>query len=199
VQVRFVDELAFGFGWIAPQPAHVLRASRALADDGRVWLVDPTDGEGLDERIRALGEPTGVLQLVDRHDRDCAAFAARYGVPLHVTPFDGVPRSPFEVRRIVRLPGWKEVALWWPERRVLVVGDALGTLRYFRAPGEELGVHPLLRLTPPRVLADLEPDHVLCGHGRGVHGPEAPAALREALATSRRRLPAALAGLLRRR
>ena len=198
MQPRFVDELSFGFGWIAPEPAHVLRASHALADAGRVWLVDPVDGEGLDERIRTLGEPAGVLQLVDRHGRDCAAFAARYGVPLHVTPFDGVAGSPFEVRRIVRAPGWKEVALWWPGRRALVVGDALGTLRYFRARGEELGVHPLLRLTPPRSLAGLEPEHVLCGHGRGVHGPEATEALREALATSRRRIPSWLVGLVRR-
>lgn len=198
MELRFVDELEFGLGWIAPEPAHVLRASHALADEGRVWLVDPVDGEGIEERIRVLGEPAGVLQLVDRHGRDCAAFAARYGVPLHVTPFDGVPGSPFEVRRVVRLPLWKEVALWWPERRVLVVGDALGTLRYFRAGGEELGVHPLLRLTPPRTLAGLEPEHVLCGHGRGVHGPEAAAALREALATSRRRIPSWLVGLARR-
>lgn len=193
-----MDALEFGFGWIAPEPAHVLRASHALGDEGRMWLVDPVDGEGLDERIRALGEPAGVVQLVDRHGRDCADFAARYGVPLHVTPFAGIPGSPFEVRRIVRIPGWKEVALWWPERRVLVVGDALGTLRYFRARGEELGVHPLLRLTPPRSLAGLEPEHVLCGHGRGVHGPEAKAALREALATSRRRIPSWALGLVRR-
>jgi glyoxylase-like metal-dependent hydrolase (beta-lactamase superfamily II) len=198
VEVRFIDELEFGFGWIAPEPAHVLRASHALADDGRVWVVDPVDGDDLDERIRELGEPAGVLQLVDRHGRDCAAFAARYGVPLHVTPFDGVPGSPFEVRRIVRIPGWKEVALWWPERRALVVGDALGTVGYFRARGEELGVHPLLRLTPPRSLAGLEPEHMLCGHGQGVHGPEATAALREALAMSRRRIPSWLVGLARR-
>jgi hypothetical protein len=177
----------------------MLRASHALADAGRVWLLDPVDCEGVDERIRALGEPAGVIQLLDRHARDCAALAGRYGVPLHVTPFDGVLGSPFEVLRVVRRPRWKEVALWWPERRVLAVGDALGTLRTFRAPGEELGVHPFLRLTPPQALARLGPEHVLCGHGRGVHGPEAAAALREALSTSRRRVPSWLVGLVRAR
>ena len=38
----------------------------------------------------------------------------------------------------------------------------------------------------------------ICGHGAGVHGPETPAALREALATARRRLPRAWIGGLRR-
>jgi hypothetical protein len=80
-----------------------------------------------------------------------------------------------------------------------VVGDALGTLAYFRAPGEALGVHPLLRLTPPRSLCGLEPEHVLCGHGPGLHGPDAAPALREALATARRRIPWYVAGLVRRR
>jgi hypothetical protein len=189
VELRFVDELDVGFGWIAAEPAYVQRASHALAHDGRVWLVDPVDGSGLDERVRVLGTPVGVVQLVDRHERDCATLAARYGVPHHVTPFAGVRGSPFEVLRVVRLPLWKEIALWWPEHSVLVVGDALGTLRYFRARGEVLGPHPLLRLTPPRSLAALEPEHVLCGHGRGVHGPETAAALRDALVHSRRRIP----------
>ena len=53
---------------------------------------------------------------------------------------------------------------------------------------EPLGVHPFLRLTPPRPLADFEPEHVLCGHGEGVH-EHAAEAVREALAHARRRLP----------
>jgi hypothetical protein len=101
--------------------------------------------------------------------------------------------------RIVWNRIWKEVAFWEPERRVLVVGDALGTVGYFTAPGEAIGVHPFLRLHPPRDLGELEPEHILCGHGAGVHGPAAAAALREALVTSRRRLPRALASGLRRR
>ena len=36
----------------------------------------------------------------------------------------------------------EEVAAWIPELRALVVADALGTVGYFRAPGEQLGVHP---------------------------------------------------------
>jgi hypothetical protein len=199
MQLHVVDELDFGFGWFLEQGGPVPRTSHALVDDGRVWLVDPVDADGLAERIDAVGTPVGVVQLIDRHDRDCAALAERYGVPLHATPFHGIPDSSFEVKRVARLPFWKEVALWWPARRTLVVGDALGTLAYFRAPGEALGVHPLLRLTPPRSLRGLVPEHVLCGHGPGVHGADAATALQEALVTARRRIPTYVAGLIRRR
>jgi hypothetical protein len=152
-----------------------------------VWLVDPAEGEGVEERVRALGEPAGVLQLLDRHNRACAAFARRLGVPLHRVPFEAV--GPFEVVPILRRKRWREVALWWPERRVLVCADALGTVpHYFALGGEELGVHPLLRLWPPRQLVRLEPEHVLCGHGAGVH-ERSTGKLRDALANSQRRLP----------
>jgi glyoxylase-like metal-dependent hydrolase (beta-lactamase superfamily II) len=105
--------------------------------------------------------------------------------------------TPFAVIPLVSMPGWHEIALWWQERRVLVCGDALGTLPYFRAPGERIGVYPWLRLTPPAGLRLVEPLHILCGHGEGVHGPETPALLREALDTSRRRMPGAARNGLR--
>jgi hypothetical protein len=57
---------------------------------------------------------------------------------------------------------------------------------YFALAGEPVGVHPLLRLTPPRALARYEPEHVLVGHGEGVH-EDATAAVRDAIAQSRRR------------
>lgn len=195
---RFCDELPFGFGWIAAEPAYMQRASHALVDAGRVWLVDPVDVEGVDERIRVVGKPAGVIQLLDRHGRDSATIAERYGVTLHRAPFSGVPGSPFEALQVVNLPRWREAALWWPERRTLVVADALGTAGYFPGPGELLAVHPLLRLIPPRSLAALEPEHVLCGHGEGVHGPDAAAAFADALETSRHRTPRWLLGLARR-
>jgi hypothetical protein len=170
------------------------RTSHALATGDGVYVIDPIEAEGVDERVRALGQPLGVIVLLDRHRRASDAFAERLGVPLHDVPFDGVSGSRFAFPRIVRRRWWREVALWWPERRVLVLADALGSLAYFVAPGEPVGVHPMLRLIPPRrALADLEPEHVLVGHGAGVHGPEAATALRQALASSRRRIPA-LAG-----
>jgi hypothetical protein len=185
--VRFCDELGFAFGWISARRARLHRASHALADEGRVWIVDPVDGEGVEERIRALGDPAAILQLLDRHSRDCAALAARLAVPHYALAFDHVPGAPFKVVPIVRRRLWQEVALWWPARSVLVCADALGTAPYYRGPGERLAVHPLLRLTPPRPLGAFAPRHVLVGHGEGVHGDGAAAAVRDALASSRRR------------
>jgi hypothetical protein len=188
VPLLFDDEFEHGFGWHGED--RLRRTSYAILSQGRVWLTDVVDGEGLDERIAALGEPAGIVQLIDRHKRDCAAVARRLGVPLHVTPFAPVENAPFLAFPIVRRRFWREVALWFADERILVCGDALGSLGYFRAPGEPFGVHPALRLTPPRkALAALEPEHVLFGHGAGFHGPEAPDALRAALETSRRRLP----------
>jgi hypothetical protein len=193
---RFCDESEWGFGWIDADD-RMRRTSHALRADGRVWIVDPVDGAGVDERFRALGEPGGVLQLLDRHNRDCAAFAARFGVPHHVVPLGRVDGVPFEFLLVRKSRIWRETALWWADERVLCVADALGTLPYFCAPGETLGVHPLLRPMPPRKrLGGVSPRHVLCGHGEGVHGDQAEAAFREALSTARRRLPRVVARLI---
>jgi hypothetical protein len=193
VQVRFIDEFEHGFfGWTL-QGDRLERASHAIRIGDSVWLTDVLDAPGIDERISALGTPTAVVQLLDRHARDCDLVARRLGVPLHVTPFDGVPDAPFEAIPISRRRIWREVALWFPAERILVVGDALGTLGYFRAKDEPVGVHPLLRLFPPRrALGGLEPLHMLCGHGQGGHGEGVPNALRTALDNSRRTLPQAL-------
>ena len=171
------------------------RCSHALIDDGRVWAIDPVDGDGVEERIRAAGTPAGVLQLLDRHNRDCAGLAARLGVRHHVVPQGSV--GPFACIAVRNNSSWNEVALWWPDRRVLVCADVLGAAPYYRARNERLAVHPLLRVRPPRrQLGALQPDVILCGHGEGVF-EDADAALREALSTSRRRIPGQAASALR--
>jgi len=197
VKLRFCDEFDHGVGWLAEDEL-LQRTSHAVLAAGRVWVTDALYGPGIEERIRALGEPAGVIQLLDRHSRDCGAVARRLGVPLHVTPFGGVPNAPFEVIAVSRMRLGREVALYFSQERVLVCGDALGSVGYFRAGREPFGVHPLLRLMPPRrAFGGLEPEHLLFGHGEGVHGAEAGQALHEALATARRRLPQAWLGGLR--
>ncbi len=177
-----VDQFSAGFGWIADE--FLQRCSHALIAEGHVWLIDPVDADGVDERVHAAGAPAGVLQLLDRHSRDCETLASRLGVPHHVVP-EGVV-GPFEFLTIRMTRSWKEVVLWWPDERVLVCADALGTARYFRAGGERLGVHPLLRLRPPRRLGALQPDVILCGHGEGLF-EDAAAASRAPGAGARRR------------
>jgi len=96
---------------------------------------------------------------------------------------------------VLQLPRWHEIALWWPEHRALVVAELIGTVRAFAPGGGPAGVHPLLRVAPPGALRDYPAEHLLVGHGPGVHGPAASAALAGAYARSRRDLPR-LVGML---
>jgi hypothetical protein len=187
--IRTYDELEFGFSWVIDES--MTRTSHALVDEGRVWLIDPVDEGDAIERARGLGEPAAVLQLLDRHNRDCADVARRLGVP-HLAMPDTLPDAPFDLVRVVSTRFWKEVALWWPARRALVVSEAVGTNAMFTGGAAPVGVHLMLRLTPPRRLGAYAPDHLLVGHGTGLHGPSTAPALREALDRSRRELPRVL-------
>jgi hypothetical protein len=180
------DDFPFGFSWFPDEP--MTRTAHALDTGDGVWLVDPVDVPEAIERAVALGSPAGVLQLLDRHNRDCAAIAARLGVP-HLRLPAAVAGSPFSVMPVISLPGWHEIALWWPERRALVVAELIGTNSFYALGGGPAGVHPLLRLPAPGALRGYEPEHLLVGHGRGVHGPEAAEALAGAYARSRTDLP----------
>ncbi len=180
------DDFGFGFSWVMREA--MTRTSHALATDDGVWLVDPVDEPEAMERVAALGAPAGVLQLLDRHNRDCAAVAARLGVP-HLRVPDAVPGAPFTFVRVIDMPIWHEVALWWPERRVLVVAEVVGTNESYTLGQGAAGVQGTLRLRPPGALRGYQPEHLLVGHGRGIHGPEATEALAGAYARSRRDLP----------
>ncbi len=190
---RPADEGDDCFGWIADD--WIQRASHALRVGGRVFLIDPVDGPGLEERVRALGEPAAVLQLLDRHGRDCATWAERLGVP-HRLAWQQIGNAPFEVLPVRDNRFWHEVALWEPGTRTLVCVEALGTPPYFLAPGERLGWHPLVRPLPPRSLRSLEPDRILVGHGHGIL-ERATETLAELAAHGRRRLPQAWLAALR--
>ena len=190
---RPADESDDCFGWIVEE--RFRRTSHALRAGGRVWLIDPVAGDGLEERVRALGEPAGVLQLLDRHRRDCSAWAALLGVP-HVRAWEGLGGAPFEALPVRQNRLWREVALWDPVSSTLVCADALGAVPYFTAPGERIGWHPLIRPFPPRSFRRVEPRRILVGHGPGVTELAADA-LADQLAHGRRRLVRAWLGTLR--
>jgi hypothetical protein len=176
-----------GLSWVVDEPLR--RASHALADGGRVWLVDPVDDPGALEAVAELGEPAAVLQLLDRHGRDGRALAERFGIPLLRVP-DTVPDSPFDVVPSgVWIPRWDEVALWWPERAALVVAEVLGTSPHYTLDTAAVGMHPLLRAVPPGALRGYQAAHLLPGHGAPVHGPDVTEAIERAYASSRRDLP----------
>lgn len=194
-----------GTSWIAYPDEMMQRASHALVVDGEVWLIDPVDADGLDERLAELGPVAGVVVLLDRHKRDSAAIARRHDVPVYVhESMDGVaddldsevrrfddelPDTGIEAIPLVTSRVWKEVALYDADAGTLVVPESLGRSKYFLTSSERLGVHPLRRTTPPRDELDgIRPERVLVGHG----GPildDAARAMNDALAGSRKRMP----------
>ncbi|MGH2872241.1 MAG: hypothetical protein ACRDL5_07230 [Solirubrobacteraceae bacterium] len=163
------------------------RAAHALVHGGRVWLVDPFEDPVALAAAGELGRPAAVIQLLDRHARDCARIAQRLEVT-HLRLPATVPDSPFVVVRVIWRRWWQELALWCEAERALVVAEALGTAPAF-ALGRRLGVHPLLRLSPPlQPLTAHAPERLLVGHGEPVQ-TGAEAAVQEALASARSDLP----------
>ncbi|MEZ3116267.1 hypothetical protein RYH80_10130 [Halobaculum sp. MBLA0147] len=201
--LREIDRHDAGVGWIAYPDEQMQRASHAVVHDGEVWVLDPVDATGVDDLLAELdGEVAGVVTCLDRHKRDGAAVANRHDVPVYVPEWmTGVaPELDAPVERFgatltegvraveVRdssLPPWQEVALLFESSGTLFVPEALGTAEYMVTGSERLGVHPMLRLTPPRsALTGLDPEHVVVGHGEGVHGNAADA-VADALAAAR--------------
>ena len=174
-----------GVTWV--EQSATARAAHGLLDDGRVWLVDPyEDAEAL-AVVSELGTPAGVLQLLDRHNRDCERLAQHLDVPLSRLPVKA-GETPFQPVAVISSRAWREVALWWAERETLVVAEAVGTAPPF-ALGRRVGVHPMLRLTPPRKqFSPFRPERLLVGHGQAIESG-ADAALRDALARSRSDMP----------
>ena len=180
--IKTYDEYPFGLSWVIDEPMR--RTSHALVADGRVWLVDPVDAGDALERAAALGEPAAVLQLLDRHNRDCAAVAERLGV-LHVKVPDTIPGSPF-------LPSGAAAARLAGDRPLVAgaAGAGRGRDRGHRPAldgRQRAGGHAhLLRPLPPQILRGYEPEHLLVGHGSGVHGPTRRAGFRRPTARPRR-------------
>ncbi|PSQ14844.1 hypothetical protein BRD02_08210 [Halobacteriales archaeon QS_8_69_73] len=203
-----VDRAADGVGWIAHPEETVERASHALATPDGVWLVDPLDAAGVETLVESLGEVAGVVVLSNHHARDANAFARRHDVPVALPkPMTGVAdglSAPVERVAVGDALGgyellavaqtgaiWQEYALY--DGTTLVVSESVGGADYQRVGDERPGVMLLRRPTPPRDgLGGLAPERIRCGHGPSVD-EDAAAALEEALANARRRLPRALA------
>lgn len=201
-----IDEWPGGIGWLAYPEEDMQRAGHAFVVDGDVWLVDPVDAAGLDDRLGELGTVAGVVVCIARHERDAVALARHHDVPVYLpepvadslslpvqtrTVADSLPGTGYEVLSIVDNPvvGWQEAALFDREDGTLYVPESLGTSVFFCTGTERLGVHPVLRPVPPRrALGGLSPERLLVGHAEGVMD-DAEATLQDALSGARRRLP----------
>jgi len=174
-----------GLTWL--ETGGMVRSSHALVSDGKVWLIDPFEDQAALAAAAQLGTPAAVIQLLDRHNRDCATIAGRLGIPYLKTPASA-PDTLFAVVDVISRPWWREVALWWEAERALVVAEAIGTAPFF-ALGRRAGVHPMLRLTPPTSqLSPFDPERLLVGHGEPIESSGKPA-LRDALAHARTDIP----------
>ena len=192
MRFRFCDDLgADGFGWIVDEA--MTRTSHALAADGKVWLVDALDWPEAIDRALALGEPAGVIQLLDRHDRDCAALASRLGVP-HVVAPDELAGKPVHVH-----PGHAAEAL--ARVGALVAGRRGRSSRptrsertaFYTGGKAPIGVHLLAAARRRRGRsARSSPSTSSSATARECTAPDGREPLRDALRTSRRRLPGVL-------
>lgn len=178
-----IVEHDLGVSWVMEEAME--RGSHALVDDGRVWLIDPVEDPEALARVAQLGAPAGVIQLLDRHNRDCEALARRFEVPHHRVPEQAIAGAPFTVLKVIRNKLWREAALWWSERRALVVAEVLGTAPAFAVGDGPVGIHPMVRMTPPGGLRGLDPEILLVGHGEPVSGPSVAGDVDRAIARSR--------------
>ena len=200
-----VDEWDGGFGWQPHPEEGGRRTSHAVRARDGVWLFDPLDAPGIDDRIEALGEVAGVAVLSSYHARDADAFARRREIPVTVPTWvqraarrieapvdrveDGV--AGFELARLRPLRAWEEAVAYRPRDGTLYVPDFLAGEK-FTVGDERLGMPFLSRLAPPRERFEgYEPERILLGHGTGVF-EDAGGVLSATMADARRRFPRAL-------
>lgn len=182
--LRDVTEWDGGFSWIAYPDERGQRASHALQTAAGVWIIDPVDTDGLDDRLAELGTVAGVVVLHDRHTRDAVDVAHRHDVDVHVpdwmslvrdkldvspeTVGSELPGTNYTIHRLIRTDDWEEAILVNETENTLVVPEAVGTLSLFQGGETGLGLHPELD-KPPRGLTDWHPDRILVGHGKSLY------------------------------
>lgn len=168
-----------------------------LAAPGGALLIDPPSlDEASASELERLGRPTAVVVTNVHHLRAAAAARARFGARLLVpaadraaieAEVDGTFGEGDRIGPLVALaladqksPG--ETALHWPERRLLILGDAL-----WGKPAGELTLLPAAKYADVaaaraglRRLLELDVEAVLMGDGTPILTGGA-AALRRAL------------------
>jgi glyoxylase-like metal-dependent hydrolase (beta-lactamase superfamily II) len=187
--------------WAWPSPRHAYDFNGfVVRDPGGNLCIDPAEpGEGdLDAIVR---EGIARILLTNRnHARSAELVRERTGAPIAIHPADaayarsqgvtiagelndGQRCGPFVVRSVPgKSPG--EIVLHWPERRLLVVGDAL----IGNPPGrlsllpDKVMDDPAQRRRSVRALTALDLDVILVGDGAPVLA-DAGARLRDLVET----------------
>ena len=174
--------------WSAWQPRHdVFFNSYFITGlDGNL-ATDPLalDDAGAEEIAKRGGLAWIVLTNRD-HEREAGGLARRFGAQIAAAEADVADLSVAVARvlrngdticgaRVIALPGLKvngEIALWFPQRRAVLVGDALwgepaGSLRLL---ADTVHADPPGAVLALRRLRALHPLHVLVGDGTPIFG-----------------------------
>lgn len=183
-ELHVLKEWDQGFTWMAHPEADLQRASQAIEVDGKIWLVDPLDTAGLDDKLRTLGEVAGVVVLGSHHERHADRLARRHGVAIHVPEWfswggrdfdarvedirDELDATGFELLFLRDNAFRQEGALYHPDRRTLVVSDTLMTALFSSKQGRP-ELFPPARIRPTYdALRDLDVERMLLSHGEPV-------------------------------
>jgi glyoxylase-like metal-dependent hydrolase (beta-lactamase superfamily II) len=161
----------------------------AVASSQGLLLIDPLVDAwaSLDGLVEQAGGCAGVIRTCHWHQRTIGEASARYSAPVWAQPpGEGVPRHPYDIAlrdgdelldgiTATDVERDDEVALWLPEQRGLVFGDAM-----IRRSSGELRVCPDSWTQPDegperlrailRALSQRPVEHVLVSHGPLVLG-----------------------------
>ncbi len=148
--------------WAAHSPEHKVElTSHAVQTKAGWWIFDPIP---LSDEARWFPPGCAIAGIVltnENHERDAAAWSARYSVPIQASDEAGLTllkdaRVPHGRRLLgdwnqIRLPGGAggETAWHWPDRSLLVIGDAV-----IHLPGRGLEVLPDRYCRDPRQLRE---------------------------------------------
>jgi hypothetical protein len=209
--VTVVGDFGDVVSWVAHPDEEGVRASHAIRTEHGVWVIDPIDGPNVDDILDSLGDVIGVAVLSCYHARDAERIANRHDVAVHVPewmdrvpdivdapvnryalrPDEGYDTPTLDVIPCRPFPGWQEAFLYHDASKTLVTPDSLGTTEIHCLDDEPLGLSVFRRLQPPSVLAGLEPERILPGHGEPLT-EDATTALRAALDGARASFPTAV-------
>ncbi len=185
MQQTVVPGVTMWSAWQAER--NVFFNSFCIATEEGNLVVDPLAPEEADiAEMEALGGVASIALTNRDHERGARALAERFGAKLIASKIDAplfalhVDRTVSDGdvvggARVVALDGLKtpgEFALHFPERKTVIVGDALwgdpaGSLRLM--PDAKLGDPPRAVLSL-RQLRALRPEHLLVGDGACIFG-----------------------------
>jgi glyoxylase-like metal-dependent hydrolase (beta-lactamase superfamily II) len=185
--MREIVEGIWTWPWFSEPHGYAFNGHLVAHAAGNI-CIDPVDG-GAEVLDALAARGVGTIAVTNRnHVRNAAAIRERTGARLLLHAADAdyartqgatidgplVPGTHVGPFRVVGVPGKSpgEIALYWPERRILIVGDAIignppGSCAFLR--DKVMDDPPMLRASVRALLA-LDFDTLLVGDGTSIVG-----------------------------